>query len=82
MERIVYEDEKIVEFWVTNAESKDAALQQHLRNESQKWKQKKFKTVVFYSGNKDLLAVTKPLISYNIELAIKQEKEAEVKKGA
>ena len=82
MERFVYEDEKIIEFWLTKAEKDDADLQQHIHDETQKWKKKKYRIAVFYSGEADLLAVTKPLISYNLKLMQDKEKEVELKKGA
>ena len=82
VERFVYEDEKIVEFWLTKAEKDDADLQQHILDESQEWKKKKYKTVVFCSGREDLLSVTKPLISYNLKLMLDKEKVVALKEGA
>ena len=84
MEQVIYEDEKIIEYWLTNEEKDDAALQQHIRDECQNWKKKTFVAVVFYSGKADLLASTKPLISYNLKLMLDKEKaaDADLKKGA
>lgn len=82
MEQIIYKEEKLVEYWLTNVEKEDTALQQHIQNECQNWKEQKYKVVIFYSGTTDLLAATKPLISYNLKLMLDKEKDVALKEGA
>lgn len=78
----VYEDEKLVEFWMTKAEQMDETLQQHLHEESAKWIQNNYKIVIFRSGRADLKAATKPLISCNFNEIMEKDRNKYMQKGA
>lgn len=82
VEVYVSENNKLVEYWLSNSDQLDRSLQQHLNTEIQKWKAKKYKVVVFRSGSMDLVAVTKTLINNNLKRMLDKEKMEEANKGA
>ncbi len=79
MEVNVRDDKQLVEIWLTNAEKKDPALREGLKDIYEKWKQKKYMVAVFESGEKDLYQGTLDLLAYNkrrcAELEVKREKK-------
>lgn len=77
MEKIVHDDEKYVEIWLTNAESQDTALRESMRPEFQEYKKRKYRVVVFSSGRGDLLTLTKDLLKHTLEVKARKEVEAE-----
>lgn len=77
MLRIVHDDEKYVEIWLTNAESQNAVLREGLKPLFQKYKQMKYRVVIFSSGRGDLLILTKDLLKHSLEVNARKEVEAE-----
>ena len=79
MEVNVRDDKQLVEIWLTNAEKKDPALREGLKDIYEKCKQKKYMVAVFESGEKDLYQGTLDLLAYNkrrcAELEVKREKK-------
>lgn len=75
----VRDDKQLVEIWLTNAEKKDPALREGLKDIYKKCKQKKYMVAVFESGEKDLYQGTLDLLAYNkrrcAELEVKREKK-------
>ena len=57
MQKIVHDDEKYVEIWLTNAESQDTDLRESLKPLCKEYKQKKYRVVIFSSGKGDLLTL-------------------------
>ena len=49
MQKIVQDDEKYVEIWLTNAESQDTDLRESLKPLCKEYKQKKYRVVIFSS---------------------------------
>ena len=65
MEMNVRDDKQLVEIWLTNAEKKDLALREGLKDIYDKYKKKKYLVAVFESGEKDLYQGTLDLLAYN-----------------
>ena len=66
MQKIVNDDEKYVEIWLTNAESQDNDLRESLKPLCKEYKQKKYRVVIFSSGKGDLLTLTKDLVKHTL----------------
>ena len=77
MLKIVHDDEKYVEIWLTNAESQDTVLREGLKPLFKEYKQKKYRVVIFSSGKGDLLTLTKDLLKHILEVNARKEVEAE-----
>ncbi len=77
MLKIVHDDEKYVEIWLTNAESNDDVLREGLKPLFQEYKQKKYRVVIFSSGKGDLMTLTKDLLKHTLEVNARKEVEAE-----
>ena len=77
MIKIVHDDEKYVEIWLTNAESEDKDLREGLKPLFKEYKAKKYRVVVFSSGRGDLLTLTKDLLKHTLEVNARKEVEAE-----
>ena len=79
MEMNVSDDKQLVEIWLTNAEKKDLALREGLKDIYDMYKKKKYLVAVFESGEKDLYQGTLDLLSYNrrrcAELEVQREKK-------
>ena len=79
MEMNVSDDKQLVEIWLTNAEKKDLALREGLKDIYDMYKKKKYLVAVFESGEKELYRGTLDLLSYNkrrcAELEVQQEKK-------
>ena len=79
MEMNVKDDKQLVEIWLTNAEKKDLALREGLKDIYDMYKKKKYLVAVFESGEKELYRGTLDLLSYNkrrcAELEVQQEKK-------
>ena len=75
----VSDDKQLVEIWLTNAEKKDLALREGLKDIYDMYKKKKYLVAVFASGEKDLYQGTLDLLSYNrrrcAELEVQREKK-------
>ena len=75
----VSDDKQVVEIWLTNAEKKDLALREGLKDIYDMYKKKKYLVAVFESGEKELYRGTLDLLSYNkrrcAELEVQQEKK-------
>ena len=65
MEVTVDNDARIVGVWLTNAEKKDAGVRLELKKLCEKNKERKYKTAVFFSGNRDLADCTQSLLLHN-----------------
>jgi len=58
-------DSKMVEIWLTRAESNDAVIQARLKPLYKKYKAQGYTVAVFQSGSQDLASVTSNLLCYN-----------------
>ena len=77
MEMNVRDDKQLVEIWLTNAEKKDLALSEGLKDIYDKYKKKKYLVAVFESGNGDLYEQTRDLLLYNRQRLAEQEVQRE-----
>lgn len=77
MLKVVRDDMKLVEIWLTKAESEDEAVNRELEPLYAEYKKKKYRVVVFSSGKGDMLELTKDLLKHNLELSVRKELEAE-----
>ena len=77
MLKFVHDDMKLVEIWLTKAESDDDVFRGKLEPIFAEYKKKKYRVVVFSSGKGDMLELTKDLLKHNLELSVRKELEAE-----
>lgn len=77
MLKFVHDDMKLVEIWLTKAESDDDVFLRKLEPIFAEYKKKKYRVVVFSSGKGDMLELTKDLLKHNLELSVRKELEAE-----
>ena len=77
MLKFVHDDMKLVEIWLTKAESEDDVFRRKLEPIFAEYKKKKYRVVVFSSGKGDMLELTKDLLKHNLELSVRKELEAE-----
>ena len=79
MEINVRDDKKIVDIWLTNAEKKDPAVRESLKEKFERYKKENYLVAVFESGEKDLYQGTLDLLAYNKrripELEVKKAKQ-------
>lgn len=68
MEVNVYDDKKYVSIWLTKAEAADTELRSKLESFYSAFKEKKYRVIVFESGNGDLALLTKELLAHNLEV--------------
>lgn len=73
----IFDQKKYVSLWLTRREARDDALRERLQPIFDQYKAKSYKVVVFESGNGNLTALTKDLLSYNHLLAARNEAAAE-----
>lgn len=64
---IIIENEqiRIVEIWLTNEEKQSLEIAEQIQNKIQENKSRKFKVVIFISGEKDLCSTMENLIIKN-----------------
>ena len=77
MLKFVHDDMKLVEIWLTKAESDDDVFRRKLESIFAEYKKKKYRVVVFSSGKGDMLELTKDLLKHTLEVNAKKELEAE-----
>ena len=77
MLKFVHDDMKLVEIWLTKAESDDDVFRRKLEPIFAEYKKKKYRVVVFSSGKGDMLELTKDLLKHTSEVNAKKELEAE-----
>ena len=77
MLKFVHDDMKLVEIWLTKAESDDDVFRRKLEPIFAEYKKKKYRVIVFSSGKGDILELTKDLLKHNLELSVRKELEAE-----
>ena len=77
MLKFVHDDMKLVEIWLTKAESDDDVFRRKLEPIFAEYKKKKYRVVIFSSGKGDMLELTKDLLKHNLELSVRKELEAE-----
>lgn len=65
----VNDEFKFATVWLTNEEKKDPQIRDFLKPVITEYQQKKYKFVIMESGEKDLLDLTKALLSHNKNLA-------------
>lgn len=65
----VNDEFKFATVWLTNEEKKDPRIRDFLKPVITEYQQKKYKFVIMESGEKDLLDLTKALLSHNKNLA-------------
>ena len=79
MEIIRDDAKKLVQVWLTQQETEDTAVQEHLKPMYAQWKKQKYMVAVFRSGKEDLQRSTLDLLAYNkkrcAELAVQREKK-------
>ena len=79
MEICIIEEDKLVEIWLTRAESQDETVRENLKPLYAEYGKKKYKTAVFFSGTRDLAEATSELLCYNrrriAQLEVQKEKE-------
>ena len=79
MEIIRDDAKKLVQVWLSQRESGDAALQSRLKPMYAQWKQQKYMVAVFRSGKEDVKESTLALLAYNkkreAELEVQREKK-------
>ena len=73
MEINVHDDKKYVSIWLTKAESADTELKSKLESLYAEFKKKKYRVVIFESGNGDLALLTKALLAHNLEVVARRE---------
>lgn len=66
MEVNVNDKIKIVEIWLTHEDEKNAAISDFIKRKISEYRQQKYKTAVYYSGNQDLLFCMEGLIKNNL----------------
>ena len=65
MELYIKDSLKIVEIWLTNTEKANVSLRESFKPLFKEYQQKKYKVVVFQSGQGDLLYDTAVLLLHN-----------------
>lgn len=65
MEFKVQDDSKIVEIWLTNAETDDEGLRKRLKPLYQTYKKQGYLVVTFQSGSENLADLTEALLTTN-----------------
>ena len=69
----IHDEQKYVSIWLTKAESSDIALRESLKSVYSEYKEKKYRVVVFESGQGDLPTLTKDLLKHNIQISAQKE---------
>lgn len=64
----INEEFKFASIWLTNDEADDPCIMDNLKPIIEKFREKKYKFVIFYSGKRDLLNMTKDLLKHNKNL--------------
>ena len=59
------DQKKLIQIWLTRAESQDENLQRRLKSMYPKWKKDKYLVAVYHSGKEDLFESTLALLAYN-----------------
>ena len=73
MEINVHNDKKYVSIWLTKAEAADTELKSKLESFYADVKKKKYRVVVFESGNGNLALLTRELLAHNLEIIARKE---------
>ena len=73
MNKNIYHDKKYVELWLTKAEVSDNSLRESLKTLYAAYKAKKYRVVVFESGDESLLTNTKDLMRHALEVEAQRE---------
>ena len=74
MEIIVHDElekNKYVEIWLSSTENNDTEIEMNLKTMYAKYKNDKYRVVVFRSGTENLADNTKDLLLYNMECMAK-----------
>ena len=79
------DQKKLIQIWLTRAESQDENLQRRLKSMYPKWKKDKYMVAVYHSGKEDLFESTLALLAYNkkrcAELVVQRAKEQKPKQA-
>lgn len=67
MQLNIHEQDKYISIWLTKAEAIDDEIRESLKPLYQEYKEKKYRVVVFESGNGDLALLTSDLLQHAIE---------------
>lgn len=85
VEMDVQEKTKTVYFWLTNEDQRNEGLQQKLKDMYRDYQAKGYISVVFRSGQEDLMSLTRDLLLYNktmiAQMSAQKEKQVCVKPG-
>ncbi len=73
MEIKVRDAEKIVEVWLSQAESQDHALLEQLKPMYRQYQAQQYLVAVYHSGHDDLYALTRSLLVHNRTLSAQRE---------
>lgn len=64
---------RVVQFWLTQAEQQDAAMLGQLQHDWDRWHSSGYRVVVFRSGGRALLPLTQTLLLHNRTAAAEQD---------
>lgn len=67
MEINVKDKIKLVEIWLSHEDQESQQTIETMQALMQKYKESRYKTAIFYSGNRDLLASTEDLLRNNLK---------------
>ncbi len=77
MEFILDEEHKFAEFWMTNADQADPAIEAQAQRLCKEWHAKGYLPVIYRSGKEDLYEMTSALLVSNRNRMARREAEAE-----
>lgn len=63
----IHNEQKYVSIWLTRAESSDTELRESLTPLFKRYKDQKYRVVIFESGKEDLSTLTKSLLLCNLK---------------
>lgn len=67
MEINVKDKIKLVEIWLSHEDQGSQQTLETMQDIMEKYKESRYKTAIFYSGNRDLLASTEDLLRNNLK---------------
>ncbi len=65
----IHDDKKYVSIWLTRTEARDDSVREGLQSIYSEYKTRKYRVVVFESGDENLASLTKDLLYYNLHLS-------------
>lgn len=77
MKFILDEEHKFAEFWMTNADQADPAMEAEVQSQVKKWHGRGYMPVIYRSGGEDLVEMTSALLVSNRNRMARREAVAE-----